>query len=234
MKDHFGLNVVAIIPARGGSKGIPRKNIVNLAGKPLIAWSIEQAKAAQSVGSVWVSTDDGEIAEVSKNYGAQVVLRPPEYATDQSPSEDAILHAVNQIERDGGRKIDVVVFLQATSPLRGKSDIDDAVRRFVADGADSLFSCMKLEDYFIWEERGGTFASVNYDFHSRKRRQDITPQYLENGSIYAFTPSLLRKEKNRLGGKITIHEMEEWKSHQIDAPEDLQICEYYIQKMRLG
>ena len=92
---------------------------------------------------------------------------------------------------------------------------------------------MKLEDYFIWEERGGKFESTNYDYHDRKPRQDIKPQYLENGSIYAFKPNILRKEKNRLGGKISIYEMEEWKSHQIDAPEDLRICEHYIKDKKL-
>jgi len=224
---------VAIIPARGGSKGIPRKNVVDLAGKPLIAWSIERAKAAKSVSSVWVSTDDGEIAEVSRKYGAQVVIRPPEFATDKSQSEDALIHALDQIERETGRKVDVVVFLQATSPLRGKGDIDEAVGKFIADGADSLFSCLKLEDYFIWEERDGKFDSVNYDYRNRKPRQDIMPQYLENGSIYAFKPNVLRKERNRLGGKITIYEMEEWKSHQIDEPEDLQICEHYLKEKKL-
>ena len=139
VRDHSGLNVAAIIPARGGSKGIPRKNVVDLAGKPLIAWSIERAKATESVSSVWVSTDDGEIAEVSRKYGAQVVIRPPEYATDKSQSEDALIHALDQIENNSGRKVDIIVFLQATSPLRDKGDIGNAVRKFVADGADSLF-----------------------------------------------------------------------------------------------
>lgn len=160
-------HIVAVIPARGGSKGIPKKNIVNLAGKPLIAWSIEQAKAAASVGSVWVSTDDREIADVSKRYGAEIVIRPPEYATDGAQSEDALIHALDHIEREGGTEVDLIVFLQATSPLRDRGDIDDAVRELISSGADSLFSCMKLEDYFIWEEKDGKFESVNYDYHKR-------------------------------------------------------------------
>jgi CMP-N,N'-diacetyllegionaminic acid synthase len=233
MGDYAKLKVAAIIPARGGSKGIPKKNIIDLAGKPLVAWSIGHAKGSKSVGSVWVSTDDPEIAEVSKQYGAQVVVRPPQLATDTSPSEDALIHALDEIERHIGSKLDLLVFLQATSPVRDRDDIDNAVSKLVSEGADSLLSCLKLEDYFIWEERDGRFESVNYDYRSRKRRQDIKPQYLENGSIYVFKPDILRKDRNRLGGKITVYEMAEWKSHQIDDPQDIQMCEYYIKQMKL-
>ncbi len=221
------MNVV-IIPARGGSKGIPRKNIVDVAGQPLMAWSIEQAKGSELVDAVFVSTDDGEIAEVAQGYGAEVIARPAELATDASPSEGVLLHAIDYIERDKSLRIDIVIFLQATSPVREKDDIDNAIRRFLSEKADSLFSCTRIRDHFIWEERRGDYISANYDYRTRRRRQDIKPQYVENGSIYVFRPELIRSQRNRLGGKITIYEMPFWKSFQIDELDDIGICEYYL------
>jgi len=201
------MNIV-IIPARGGSKGIPKKNIIDLAGRPLIAWSIEQAKNSQLVDVVFVSTDDDEIADIS------------------------LLHAIDFIECEKKIAVDIVVFLQATSPVRERADIDNAIRRFLLGKADSLFSCVRLRDYFIWEKGKDNYFSVNYDYHYREPRQHVRPQYLENGSIYIFTPELVRREHNRLGGKIEIYEMESWKSFQIDNWDDVDICEYYI-KTRL-
>jgi len=223
-------NIIAIIPARSGSKGIPDKNIVDLAGKPLIAWSLEQARKSQLVDKVFVSTNSEKISNVSTKYGAEVIKRPEELATNASSSEDALIHAIDFIENNKGISIELVVFLQATSPLREKDDIDNAIRQYLSEKADSLLSCTKLEDYFIWEKRGDNYFSVNYDYRKRKRRQDIEPQYLENGSIYIFKPELIRKEHNRLGGKIVIYEMEFWKSYQVDNWDDLDICEYYIKK----
>ncbi len=221
---------IAIIPARGGSKGIPKKNIVDLAGRPLIAWSIEQAKSSQLVDIVFVSTDDDEIAEISQTYGAEIVKRPPQFATDTSSSEEALLHAIDFIEYEKNITIDIVVFLQATSPVREKDDIDNAIRKYLSEKADSLFSCTRIEDYFIWQNKEGGYCSVNYDYHNRKLRQSIKPRYLENGSIYVFSPELIRNERNRLGGKIAIYEMPFWKSFQVDDRDDLEICEYYIRK----
>jgi CMP-N,N'-diacetyllegionaminic acid synthase len=224
---------IAIIPARGGSKGIPKKNIINLAGRPLIAWSIEQAKSSQLVDIVFVSTDDDEIAKVSCKYGAEVVKRPPQLATDTSSSEDVLLHAIDFIECEKKIKIDIVVFLQATSPVREKDDIDNAIRQYLSAQADSLFSCTRIKDHFIWEEREGQYVSANYDYRKRSLRQKIKPQYLENGSIYVFRPELIRHELNRLGDKITIYEMPFWKSFQVDDLDDLEICEYYVREKLL-
>jgi N-acylneuraminate cytidylyltransferase len=224
---------IAIIPARGGSKGIPKKNIVNLAGRPLIAWSIEQAKSSQLVDIVFVSTDDDEIAEISQKYGAEIVKRPPKLATDTSSSEDALLHAIDYVECEKNNTVNLVIFLQATSPVREKDDIDNAVRKYLSEKADSLFSCMRIEDYFIWQNKEGSYCSVNYDYRNRRLRQSIEPRYLENGSIYVFSPELIRNERNRLGGKIAIYEMPFWKSFQVDDRDDLEICEYYIRKKLL-
>ena len=222
--------IVAIIPARGGSKGIPHKNIVKLVCRPLIVWTIEHAKNSKLIDKVCVSTDDKKIAKVCHKYGAEIIERPIELATDTSSSESALLHAIDFIEYNKKFNIDIVVFLQCTSPLRERDDIDNAIRKFFLEGADSLFSCTKLEDHFIWERRKDNFVGVNHDYRNRKRRQNIKPQYLENGSIYIFKPELIRREHNRLGGKIAIYEMDQWKSYQVDRPDDLDICEYYIRK----
>ncbi len=219
---------IAIIPARGGSEGVPGKNIIDVAGKPLIAWSIEQAKAAKLVDDVFVSTDDKQIAEVSRKYGAKVIDRPAELASNTARSEAALIHAIGVIEKEHKIEIGIIVFLQATSPIRQNNDIDNAIEIFTEQKADSLFSCTRIEDHFIWEERDGNYSSVNYDFQDRKMRQDIKPQYLENGSIYLFKPELIKKKHNRLGGKIAIFEMPPWKSFQIDRRDDLSVCEYYI------
>lgn len=226
--------VYAIIPARGGSKSIHKKNLTAFCGKPLVAWSIEQALACALVNKVCVSTEDEEIATVSKKYGAEVIQRPAHLSTDTSRSEDALLHAINYIEGKNGKDLDAVVFLQATSPLRSASDIDDALRKFIDEGADSLFSGAVLEDFLVWGEENGKLASINYDYHNRGVRQTRAKQYVENGSIYIFKPGILRNENNRLGGKIIVYEMDFWKSYQIDSHEDIEICEYYMRNKLLG
>jgi len=134
MLNHKINNVITIIPARGGSKSIPRKNIIDFCGKPLIVWSIEQAQKSKNIQEVFITTDDREITEVARQSGAVVIQRPRELATDIASSEAALLHAIAVIEKQ--RKIDLVVFLQATSPLRENADIDNAIDRFLSEGAD--------------------------------------------------------------------------------------------------
>lgn len=166
-------NIIAIIPARGGSKSIPKKNIIDFCGKPLIAWSIEQALGSKYIGKVYVTTDDKEISEVSRRFGATIIQRPIELATDMSSSEDALFHAISEIEMQ--TTIDAVVFLQATSPLRENQDIDNAMELFLREKVDSLFSAAVLEDFCIWENTGAGMRSVTFDYKNRGRRQDRKP-----------------------------------------------------------
>jgi N-acylneuraminate cytidylyltransferase len=219
------MSVVAIIAARGGSKGLPGKNLADFCGKPLLAWSIEQAATAASIDSVWVSSDSAEILAVATDHGARAIERPAPLATDDATSEAAWLHAVDAIESSGDA-VDLVVAMQATSPLRTAADLDRGVREFSAQGCDSLFSGAPLEDFFIWR-RGGDdrLQSVNYDWEARTRRQDHEEQFVENGSFYVFPPALLRESGNRLGGRIGFSPMELWKSFEIDSREDLELCE---------
>jgi N-acylneuraminate cytidylyltransferase len=175
---------------------------------------------------VFVTTDDKEIARVSGQYGAKIIWRPAELATDGSSSEAAILHAISEIEKK--RKISLVVFLQATSPLREATDIDKALEKFISDGADSLFSAAALEDFCVWEVKNSKLRSITFDYKNRGRRQDRKPCYLENGSIYIFKPGIIRRRNNRLGGKIALYLMPFWKSYEIDKAEDIGICKFYM------
>ncbi|MFP3043038.1 acylneuraminate cytidylyltransferase family protein [Treponema primitia] len=225
-------NIIGIIPARGGSKGIPRKNIINFCGKPLLSWTIEHAKKSDSIRNVYVSTDDNEISDISFQYGANVIRRPPEIAGDTASSESALIHALNEIEKKE-KKVDLIVFYQATSPLRQPFDTDKAVDLFYQENADSLFSATTLDDFTIWGERDGILQSINFDYKNRGRRQDRKPNFLENGSLYIFTPEVLRKENNRIGGKISIYIMPFWQSYEIDSYEEIELCEYYMKKCLL-
>lgn len=221
-------NIVAIIPARGGSKGIPKKNIVKFCDKPLLSWTVEQSIASRYIKNTYVSSDDKEILRLSESLGATGIKRPKNISNDTSSTEEALFHALSFIEKTTGKKIDIVVFLQVTSPLRDFSDIDNALEYFVKKKADSLFSAAVLEDYTIWEVKNGVPASLTFDYKLRGRRQDRDPLYLENGSIYVFRPEVLKKFNNRLGGNIAIYEMDYWKSYEIDKLEDLEVCEYYM------
>lgn len=223
-----GKKIVAIIPARGGSKGIPKKNIVDFCGLPLLAWSILQSKASHYIDDVYVSTDDPDIAEAARTYGANVIDRPKEISGDTATSESALIHAAEQIEKDGTR-IRFIVFLQATSPLRETKDIDNAINTFIKEKADSLFSGAEIGDLCIWKKEGGEFKSFNSDYKNRKRRQDFGEQYAENGSIYVFTPDLLRAHNNRLGKKIAMSRMDFWKTFEIDTMHDLELCRSLFQ-----
>lgn len=215
---------VAIIPARGGSKGIPRKNLVNVCGKPLIAWSILQARHARHIDSVWVSSDDDEILAVAESFGARPIRRPAEISGDQATSESAWLHALDTIE-GLGESIGLVVAMQATSPIRESSDLDGGLQMLHEQGFDTLLSVAEVEDFFTWRvaEDGGA-EPVNYDYRNRKRRQQIEKRYLENGSFYVFRPEQLRRDGNRLGGRIGLFTMSRFKMFQIDNPEDIDLC----------
>lgn len=217
-------STVAIIPARGGSKGIPRKNVIDVAGKPLIAWSILQAAAAREIDSVWVTSDDDEILAVAESYGARPIRRPAEISGDRATSESAWLHALDVIEAQGV-SVELVVAMQATSPLREASDLDGGIRQLREQGHDSLLSVAEVEDFFMWRlGADGNAESVNYDYRDRKRRQQIEKRYLENGSFYVFRPDQLRRDNNRLGGRIGLFTMARHKMFQIDNPEDVELC----------
>jgi len=214
---------VAIIPARGGSKGIPGKNSLLVAGKPLLAWSIEHAMRSSMINSVWVTSDSTEILDIAELYGARTILRPDNISGDSATSEEAWIHAVNEIKLS--TEIDLIVGMQPTSPIRGRHDLDEAIEKYYTENFDSLFSATQIEDHFEWRMTDSGAESINYDHSNRKRRQDIEVKYLENGSFYLFSPELLIKNNNRLGGYVGVYLQEKYKMYQIDNIDDVALCE---------
>jgi CMP-N,N'-diacetyllegionaminic acid synthase len=221
--------VLAIVPARGGSKGIPGKNLVMLAGKPLIAYTIEQACKASTISRVVVSTDSECIAEVARGSGGEVVRRPAELASDTAPTEPALQHCLECLKQQEGYEPDLVVLLQATSPLRRASHIDEAVALLRREGADSLFSCCPTSG-FIWRRTGAEVTPLNYEPRRRPRRQDAPEDVVENGSIYVFKPWVLTTLGCRLGGKIAMYPMSPLDSWQVDELDDIAMVEALLRK----
>ena len=215
------MKILCVIPARGGSKGIPKKNIINFIDQPLISHSIIQSLKSKYITDVVVSSDSDEILNISQSYGAITLKRPNEISTDTSSSESALLHAIEKLNDD----YDYIVFLQATSPLRTTEDIDNCIETLINNNLDSVFSASILEDMLIWKLSINTLESVNYDYKNRKRRQDSEIQYVENGSIYVFKKEGFIKNNNRLFGKIGLSLMDSWKMFEIDSLEDLELCE---------
>ncbi|NLI10322.1 MAG: acylneuraminate cytidylyltransferase [Elusimicrobia bacterium] len=217
------LKVLAFIPARGGSKGIPGKNIKFLAGIPLISHTIKAAFDCGCADKVVVSTDDEKIKKISQEFGAAVIDRPAHLAQDSSPTEPAILHALSELKKKQSYIPDVVILLQPTSPLRTGENIKEAFIKFVKTGADSLLSVSK-NHIFLWKEKGNFAFPINYDFLHRPRRQEMN-QYAENGAIYITKRMIYEKLSCRLGGKVAIYEMSQESSIEIDSIFDFKICE---------
>jgi len=214
--------VIAIILARGGSKGIPKKNVLNFAGHPLVAWSVIQAKLSNEIDEVYISSDSDEILEIAQNYGATRIKRPEVFASDTAKSEDAIIHALSEI----GNNQEIIIMLEPTAPLRNPNDLGDAIKLFRDKGWDSCFSGATLQDFLIWKRNNnGDLISVNYDYKNQGPRQMREPDYVENGAIYMFKPEVMLKNKNRFGGKIGIFPNHFWQSFEIDEPDDWNFVE---------
>lgn len=223
--------ILAIVPARGGSKAIPRKNVQIVGGKPLLAYSIEHAKAAAGITRIVISTDDEEIAAVAREYGAEVVWRPAEISGDTATSESALVQVLDFLEQSEDYKPDIVAFLQCTSPVRHPLDLDRAIETFHREDADSLLAAIPFQ-VFMWHMKDGVVAPLDYDPRKRPRRQERDPEWIENGSFYLFKPAVLREHNSRLGGKIAIHEIDEWCGLDINGPRDLKLAEFYLSNYR--
>jgi len=216
--------IIAVIPTRGGSQGVPGKNIKLLGGKPLIAYSIKAAKNSGVVDRVFVSTDSEEIAEVSKKYGAEIIDTTKGYSYDLA-TESYLRYAIDKIE-DKGIKIKLIVFLQATSPFRTGDVIKKAVEKIYKENYDSVLSVFPTYRYF-GELKNGEYVAFR---KIRKRRQEMTPWYCDNGAVYVIKRSVFNKSKNRYGGKIGIVIMSEEDSMEIDNFDDWWLAEQLVKK----
>ncbi|RDV03141.1 cytidylyltransferase domain-containing protein [Undibacter mobilis] len=229
------MRLLAIIPARGGSKGVPRKNIRPLAGRPLIAYSIDAARGARSVDRVVVSTDDAEIAEISRALGADVRMRPAVLAEDKTPTRDVLEHVVNELAAEGYRP-DAVLTLQPTSPLRLSRHIDEAAAQFAADPqADSLVSCIDVPHVFhprsVMRRDENDYMTPFLDAVQPTRRQDKEPVFARNGAAIYIT----RTDKLRdyvFGGKLLGFMMDAEASIDIDTLDDFDAAERILQSRR--
>jgi len=219
------MHCIAIIPARGGSKRIYKKNIRPLLGKPLVTYSIEQALAARHIDRVYVSTEDKEIASIASRGGAEIINRPAKLATDTASTEDVIFDALRQLKLQNIEP-EYVVLLQPTSPLRYPSDIDGAITKILSDGSDSLLSVCR-NNRFLWLS---DMKALNYDYKKRPRSQEKEWEFIENGSIYITKVETFMKKKNRLAGKISFYEQPNECAFEIDDEFDWKLLEFLIRK----
>jgi CMP-N,N'-diacetyllegionaminic acid synthase len=223
------LNILAIIPARGGSKGIVKKNIRSLAGKPLIAYTIEEAKKSKFITKTVVSTDDAEIAAISSDLKSEVLIRPDNLAKDSASSIDVIYHVLEKVKETGFIP-DVVVLLQPTSPLRTVYDIDGGIEAFLEGECDSLVSvCVSNHPPFWSFEKKGRFLYPLFGKrYLEKIRQDLPDTYLPNGAIFISSPSKLIKHHDFFNNKTIPYLMPPERSIDIDTEFDLMLAEMII------
>lgn len=217
--------VDVIILARGGSKGIPRKNVLPFLGVPLVELSIRQALYAKQIRNIYLSSDNSEILSKADPFKKVIQIRRPDYlATDDARSEDAVIHWLeNSLISDSP---DIVIMLEPTAPLRKPNDIDNAIKEFIKKQVDSMFSGAFLDDFLIWKKNNeDELISVNYDYKVQGPRQMRQPDIVENGALYLFTPSCIIKNSNRFGGKIGHYKNDFWQSFEIDCPADWKFVE---------
>jgi CMP-N,N'-diacetyllegionaminic acid synthase len=222
-----GRRVLAVITARGGSKGVPRKNIRKLAGKPLIAWTIEAAKKSKYIDRLILSSDDDEIMEVSAAWGCEVPFkRPSELSQDNTPGIEPVLHAVEQLP-----DYDYVVLLQPTSPLRTSEDIDGCIEKCVRKHAPACVSVTETEKSPFWMftlDSGDRMRPILQQSVIAPRRQDLPHVYVLNGAVYVARTDWLKQTRTFLAPETIAYEMPRLRSADIDAEADFLTCEYLI------
>ena len=226
-----GKSVIAIIPARGGSKGLPGKNIKELCGKPLIAWSIEAGLSSKYIDEVMVTTDCEEIARIAREFGASVpFMRPPELSSDTSTSFGTIKHAINFYDKELHKKFDYIVLLEPTSPLRDKRDINMAIEQLLSNPqASAIVGICKTESQnpaFLVKKNNNNFL-VGYENQDMKvlRRQEISDVYFFEGSVYVSHTKTLINMETFYHERTFGYEVPKWKSLEIDDLEDFIMVE---------
>lgn len=231
-----GYSVIAIVPARGGSRSVPRKNIKLMAGKPMIAYTLEAAGACPSIGRVIVSTDDDEIAAVACQWGAEVpFLRPPELAGDNVTDLPVFQHALGWLEEHERRVPDIVVHLRPTAPLRRAEDIETGIRHLIETGADSVRSVCRASQhpYKTWRFDNGWLQPYIYGDMAIAEaynlpRQQLPPAYIQNGSVDVAWRRTIMGMNSMTGSRIAGFEMDEIHSVNVDNPIDFLLAELIL------
>jgi CMP-N-acetylneuraminic acid synthetase len=227
------MTVLIVIPARGGSKGVPDKNVIPLLGKPLIGYTIEAARKSRLADHICVSTDDGKIAGVARDYGVQVIPRPPDLATDTAPIEWALRHAVRYLAETEDFSPDIVVWLQANVPIRKEGQIDAVIRKLMASGADSAITVTPARERLEWMKK---LVDGDRIVHASRtggfRRQDYPETlYIADGAVVAIRTEILMATEGLTGVHVYMGEdiravVEEARfAIEIDEPFDLEVAE---------
>jgi len=220
--------ILAIIPARGGSKGIKKKNIINLAGKPLIAWTIEASLNSKYITKTIVSSDDSEILNISANYKAETIKRPKKLAQDTTPSEPVIKHTLDSLSDE---LFDYIILLQPTSPLRDTKEIDNAFDLFFKSDATALISVCKTDNKILkafTKDDNGYINGISDNRYPFMRRQDLPNTYMSNGAIYIIKVSKFIKINSLYTTKTIAYEMNDKNSFDIDTHSDLDKIRNYL------
>jgi CMP-N-acetylneuraminic acid synthetase len=226
--------ILAIIPARGGSKRLPGKNIKPFFNRPLIAWTIENAKKSKFINKLIVSTDNKNIAEVSKEYGGEVIERPKKFAKDTTLIYEVIEHVTDHLYKNQKYKPDIIILLQPTSPLRTAKDIDRALKLFLKNECESVVSVYESDYPFYWSFKiAYKYLEPIFDKkYLKKRRQDLPKIYIPNGAIFIFTRDNLFKYKSLYSKKVLPYVMPRETSIDIDNEIDFKLAELLIKESK--
>ncbi len=228
-----GSFILGLIPARGGSKGIPRKNLRVIGGKPLLEYTVEAALNSALLSLVVTSTEDAEIARAARAAGSEVIDRPSELARDETPTLPVAQHAVEIVEREHGRRLDAIVILQVTTPFRTGEDIDRAVAMLLHSSADSVVSVREAQELHPWKLKRiqeGRLVPLMEEEVEGTRRQDLPPVYIRNGGIYAVRRDVLMVENSLYGQNCQAYVMPVERSIDINTELDLVLAEALLER----
>ena len=231
------MEVLVLIPARGGSKGLPGKNIKPLEGTPLIAHSINHAKGSKYVTRIIVSTDDQEIANVAKQYGAEIpFMRPQELATDTAIAVDTYIYTLNKLKHDEAYEPDILIILQPTSPLRASEDIDNAIEIYKEKQADSVIGVVEYEHPLARAKKiledGRMLPYLESEGQRLQNRQQMKKAFSPNGAVYVLNPKLVKETKTYYTSNTFPYIMSREKAVDIDTIDDFNLAIYYLKKRK--
>jgi N-acylneuraminate cytidylyltransferase len=224
VSERDGLRVLAVVPARGGSKGVPGKNLTKVGDDPLIARAVRALRTAERVDEVVVSTDSTEIGTVAEANGATVLPRPAELSGDAVSSEAVLLHTLDTIRAQYGADPEVVLLVQCTSPFIATETVDGVLSLIMDEGWDCAFTAVGVHEFLWQRDNEGRAIAVNHDAAVRPRRQERTPEFRETGAVYGMRVPGFREARHRFFGRVGLVETPATHSVEIDSPEDLAIA----------